>query len=148
MENNVNQLLTVNQLYQRSTERDNGISFKDWLDPLKKEYARASNSFDDKPGMDFINWINNYEEMKESRIHQQNINRARKNQMKTKETFENASDAVPPKNEKEQEARRQEALKDNSIFGLNPIAFYSIVGVSILAIGTGIYFYVKNKKGQ
>ena len=157
MENNSKQLSSVNQLYQRSDERDKGISFKQWIDPLKKQWQEICNNPDTRPNCDFLTWLNDNQqfkediafrkaEMKARNMHRQQQQQRMKPVSAEGEEFSNAADVEPPKNLKEQEARRTEALKNKNIFGMKPIAFYSITGAIAIAIGTGIYFYIKNRK--
>jgi hypothetical protein len=145
MANNCKNLQSVNQLYMKSQEREDGISFKEWLDPLKRKFTELSNNPDTNTGMDFGSWLNKVM-----------ANRDKKRQMiinsADAEVFVAANDKPSiespdfvPSNLEEQEAKRKFALKDKSVFGMKPFVFYSVTAAVAIAIATGVFFYIKNR---
>ena len=150
--NNERGLASVNQIYMRSDAKMQGVHFKNWIDPLKREYGILSNNPNTRPNMDFVNWLNVIEKEHNLKAERQQKALQERKRLSMEQSFKNA-DKESPENVKkgiaEQEKRRKEALKDNSILGMKPLVFYSVASVLVIAIGVGIYFTVKKlKKSQ
>lgn len=149
------QVISINQHYRNSPEYANGVSFKEWIEPLKQEYS--DKKLNQQINTDFVNWVGQkiaqiekakFMRAKKQEAQQRNASDRAKKISETLDKGKKLMDKVTSDQEglKQQEATREAALKDNSILGLKPLAFYSIIGVVLLGIGTGIYIYVKRKK--